>query len=159
MPQPPTIPVIAHEDVRLIPALSQKTFFSASALVQTFTWEFDLAARITDSNQFLNTSVAPANSFTINGGGAGPQIAPQAAVGPFLDIFVVTDAPGGASIAVSMAADANPCKYYGVFQGAVPLNIPTNFAQLRITGRFVLINILNQAGGTVLEIGCYIRNL
>lgn len=163
MPQPPTIPVLAHENVRAIPSLSQKTFFVAAAAAnQPFIWEFDLAARITDPNQFLNSSVAPANSNTIAGGGAGlggGQTTPQPAMGPFADVFILTTGAGGGSVGIDYAVDASPCSYYNLFTGGFPAFVPTEVTGLRVTARFVRFTVNNATAAATIEIGFYIRNV
>jgi hypothetical protein len=158
MPQPPGTPLIAHENVRTIPALSQKTFQSVVAGAESFIWEFDLAARITDPNQFLTANVAPANSTTIAGGGAGPQTTPQPAIGPFLDALVFTNGVGGGSLLVEYAADASPCNYRSIANTAVPSGVATNISGLRVTGRFVRITFTNVSPVVTIEVGYYIRN-
>jgi len=152
-------PIIAHENVRAIPALSQKVFRdAASGANQDYFWEFDLAAFITDPGQLLNTAVAPANSQTVNGGGAGPQIAPQAAIGPICDIGVFTSGAAGGTISASYAVDANPCLYRTFFTTPVPTIAFSNVSGLRVTGRFLLLGFRNITAGAVVELGFYIRS-
>jgi hypothetical protein len=159
MPQPPNLPLIAHENVRAIPALSQRTFQVAAAdALQTFIWEFDLAARITDPNQFLSALAAPAGSTTIAGGGAGPQTTPQPAIGPLMDALAFTSGAGGGTLLVEYAVDANPCRYRQIANSAVPAGIATNISGLRVTGRFVRITFTNVTAAATVEVGYYIRN-
>ena len=160
MPQPPTIPIIAKENVRIIPGLTQRTFQSAAAgAASTFIWEFDLAARITDFNQFINANPAPTNSTTIAGGGAGPQTTPQPALGPFLDALAFTSGAGGGSLLVEYAVDGNPCLYRAIANSAVPAGVATNISGLRVTGRFVRITFTNVTAAATIEAGYYIRNV
>lgn len=152
MPQPPTLPVIAHENIRTIPSLSQKTFFTAfSGLAQSFSWEFDLAARITDANQFIGgvaTPAAPANS----------TITPQPAIGPWCDWFVFTSGGTGGTMTMEYAADASPCSYRTMFTTLIGPGNATNASGLRVTGRFVRLTFAVAALGSVVEVGYYIRN-
>jgi hypothetical protein len=163
MPQPPTTPIIRKENVRLIPALTQRTFQSAAAGAgATFVWEWDLALRITDFNQFIGTVIfAPANSATTAAGvaGAGPQTVPQPALGPFLDAAVFCNGVGGATITVEFAIDSSPCNYRTVAITIVPQNVFTNIAQLRVTGRFARVTATNVTAAATIEFGSYIRNL
>ena len=160
MPQPPTVPIIAHENVRLITALAQKTFQSAAAGANsTFIWEYDLGARLTDFNQFLNANVAPANSTTTVAGGAGPQVTPQPAIGPFADAFVFTSGAGGGTLQLEYAADANPCNYRAMSNTVVNAGIAANISGLRVTGRFVRFTFTNVTNGATVEVGFYIRNI
>lgn len=159
MPQPPLIPIIAHENVRFLPSLSQKTFQSAAAgAAATFIWEFDLALRITDPNQFLNANIAPANSTTIAGGGPGTQTTPQPAIGPFADVGVVTSGAGGGQIKTEIAVDASPCNYQIMSIVAIPASTFGNISGLRVTGRFVRFTFTNISAGAVVEVGFFIRN-
>jgi hypothetical protein len=160
MPQPPTIPILAHEDVRLIPALSQNTVRDAAAgAAETFIWEWDLAARITDLNQFTSALAGPANSTTTVMGGAGPQVTPQPAIGPFLDVAAFCSGAGGATITVEVAIDASPFNYRTQAITIVNQNVFTNISALRITGRFVRITLTNVTAAALVEFGSYIRNL
>jgi hypothetical protein len=161
MPQPPTIPVLAHELTRILPALAQKTFSAAAADAnQVFRWEFDLAARITDHNQFLNANPAPANSSTIAGGGAGPQTTPQVALGPIADVGMFFAGAGGGQLLVEFAVDANPCLYRAISPAIiVPAATFSNLSGLRITGRFVRFSATNITAASLTEVGFYIRNL
>ena len=160
MPQPPTIPIIAKENVRIIPGLSQRTFQAAAADAgQVFRWEWDLAARITDFNQFISALAGPANSSTTVMGGAGPQTTPQPALGPFMDAAAFCTGLGGATITVEFAIDASLCNYRTVAITIVPQNVFTNIAQLRVTGRFVRITLTNVTAAATIEFGSYIRNL
>jgi hypothetical protein len=162
MPQPPTTPFLAHENVRFLPSLTQKVFNNqAAGAAATFVWEFDLAARITDAAQFFSgliTPVAPSNSSTTAGGGAGPQVTPQPAIGPFLDAFVFTSGAGGGSLLVEYAVDANPCLYRSVSNTVVAASTGTNLSGLRVTGRFVRLTFTNVTAASVIEVGYYIRN-
>lgn len=159
MPQPPTIPIIAHENVRAIPSLSQKTFFSAAAgALQQFIWEFDLAARVTDPNQLISANVAPVGSTTIAGGGSGPQNTPQPAIGPFCDWFVFTSGAAGGQASMDYAVDADPCSYRTFFLSTIAGNNPTNASGLRVTGRFIRLRFINVTAGATVEVGYYIRN-
>jgi hypothetical protein len=162
MPQPPTTPILAHENVRLIPALSQHVFQSAAAGAgATFIWEFDLGSRITDANQFLSglvTPVAPANSSTLAGGGAGPQTTPQPAIGPLIDAFAFASGAGGGTLTVEYAADASPCLYRVMSITVVPSGVGTNISGLRGTARFVRFTFTNVTAGATIEAGFYIRN-
>lgn len=159
MAQPPVTPILAHENVRTIPALTQKTFFSAAAGAGAgFVWEFDLAARITDENQFVSALVAPANSSTTAGGGAGPQTTPQPAIGPLCDWFVITSGAGGGTVSVEYAVDASPCSYYPVFSTLIIANNAANASGLRVTGRFVRLRFTNVSAAAIVELGFYIRN-
>jgi hypothetical protein len=157
MPQPPTTPVLAHEDVRVIPSLSMKTFNVVGLAGGITTWEFDLAARISDSNQFLNANPAPANTRCTAGGGVGPQITPQPALGPLADAMVLVNG-GNATLSMLFAVDANPCLYYQFFGGVVNSGIPANINGLRITGRFVMFMFTNVTLGATIELGFYVRN-
>lgn len=160
MPQPPTLPVIAKELVRICPSLSQNTVRDAAAGAgEVFVWEWDLALRLTDTGQFIGALPAPANSTTIAGGGAGPQATPQPAFGPFLDVIAFCTGAGGASITVEISVDASPFSYRTQAITIVPQNVLTNIAQLRITGRFVRITLTNVTAAAVVEFGSYIRNL
>jgi hypothetical protein len=163
MGQPPTVPVIAKENVRILPALAQKTFHDpAAGAAEAFVWEYDLAARLTDPNEFLSgqpTPVAPANSTTIAGGGAGPQTTPQPAVGPFMDAVVFTSGAGGGTLLVEYAVDADPCNYIVVAQTVIAQNTLSNLSGLRVTGRFVRVTFTNVTAAAVVEFGSYIRNL
>jgi hypothetical protein len=160
MPQPPALPVIAKELVRIVPSLSQHTVQDAAAgAAEVFVWEWDLALRLTDTGQFLSALAAPANSTTTAGGGAGPQTTPQPAFGPFLDAVAFCSGAGGGSITIEIAVDASPCNYRTQAVTIVPQNVLTNIAQLRITGRFVRVTMTNVTAGAVVEFGTYIRNL
>jgi len=160
MAQPPTVPVIPKENVRIIPSLAQRTFQSAAAGAgATFVWEFDLGARITDPNQFTSASVAPANSSTTAGGGAGPQTTPEPAIGPFLDAVAFCTGAGGASITIEYAVDASLCNYRSMAVTIVPQNTLTNLSGLRVTGRFVRATLTNVTAAATIEFGIYIRNL
>jgi hypothetical protein len=160
MPQPPALPVIAKELVRIVPALAQKGFQSAAeGAGATRIYEWDLALRITDTGEFLNANPAPANSSTTAGGGAGPQTTPQPAFGPFLDVVAFCSGAGGGSITVEYAVDANPCNYRTMAVTIVPQNTLTNLSSLRVTGRFVRITFTNVTAGATIEFGSYIRNL
>lgn len=159
MPQPPIIPILAHENVRIIPALSQRVFQNpAAGAASTFVWEFDLAARITDPNQFIGVGVAPANSSTTAGGGAGPQVTPQPAIGPFLDALAFTTGAGGGTLLVEYAVDATPCNYRTISNTAVPASTAINISGLRVTGRFVRITFTNITAAATIEAGYYVRN-
>ena len=160
MPQPPTIPLIAHEDVRAIPALTQRPFQSAAAGAgATFIWEYDLAVRITDAIQFISALVAPTNSTTIAGGGVGPQTTPQPAIGPLLDAMVFCTGAGGGTLLIEFAVDANPCLYRPMSSGTVvPASTLVNVSGLRVTGSFVRGTFTNVTAGAVVEFGLYIRN-
>jgi len=160
MPQPPTLPVIAKELVRIVPALSQRTFNDqAAGAGETFVWEWDLALRLTDTGQFINANPAPANSTTTAGGGAGPQTTPQPAFGPYLDAAAFCDGAGGATITIEYAIDANPFNYRTIAVTVVPQNVFTNISGLRVTARFVRVTVTNVTAASVLEAGSYIRNL
>jgi hypothetical protein len=160
MAQPPTTPLLAHENVRMIPALTQKTFCDLASVNQhIFIWEFDLAARITDPGQLLNANAAPTGSSTIAGGGAGPQTTPQPAIGPLADVFIFTNSSGGGTLRIRYAADANPCSYYPMYTATVPTLTPTNVSGLRVTGRFIEFFFQAAAAAAcVVECGFYIRN-
>lgn len=159
MPQPPTIPILAHENIRLIPALSQRVFFDAAGGAgETYVWEFDLAARITDPNQFVGVLVAPANSSTTAGGGAGPQVTPQPAIGPLMDALVFTSGAGGGSLLTEYAVDASPFSYRAIATTVVPVSTAVNISGLRVTGRFVRITLTNVTAAATVEAGYYIRN-
>lgn len=159
MPQPPTNPVLAHENTRNIPSLSQKTFFNAAAgAVSFFDWEFDLGSRVTDANQFISALAAPVGGATIAGGGAGPQTTPQPAIGPWLDWVVFTNGAGGGQMTVQYAADASPCNYINIFDNAIPASVLTNASGLRVTGRFVRLIFRNNTAGARVEVGFYIRS-
>jgi hypothetical protein len=159
MPQPPVIPYIAHENVRILPSLTERMFQSAAAGAgQTFIWEFDLGARITDPNQFANQNPAPANTTCTVGGGAGPQVTPQIAIGPFLDALVFTSGAGGGSLLVEYAADTNPFLYRSISNTVTGAGVATNLSGLRVTGRFVRLTFTNVTAGSVVEGGYYIRN-
>jgi len=159
MPQPPTIPILAHENVRTIPALTQRVFQSAAAgAASTFIWEFDLGLRITDANQFISALVAPANSTTTAGGGAGPQTTPQPAIGPFLDALVFTSGAGGGSLLVEYSVCASPCNYRAISSTVVGTGVAVNISGLRVTGRFVRLTFTNVTAGSTIEAGYYIRN-
>lgn len=160
MAQPPTTPVIPHELVREIPSMTQKTFRNGAAgAASTFVWEFDLAARVTDANQFLNANVAPANSATTAGGGAGPQTTPQPAVGAFLDVFVFTSGAGGGTLLIEEAADANPCNYRTVNTVAIAAGVEGGVQGFRVTGRFVRCTFTNVTAAAVVEVGYYLRSV
>jgi len=163
MPQPPTIPVIAKEFVRIIPALSQRTFQSAAeGAGATRVWEWDLGLRITDSNQFQGVVIfAPANSATTGAGvaGAGPQVVPQPALGPFLDAGAFCSGAGGATITVEFAIDSSPCNYRTMAVTIVPQNVFTNISGLRVTSRFARVTFTNVTAAATIEFGSYIRNL
>lgn len=160
MAQPPTVPILAHEDVRLITGLTQRTFQSAAAgAASTFVWEYDLAARLTDFNQFLTQLVAPANSSCIAIGGAGPQVTPQPAIGPFADAFAFTGGAGGGTLQLEYAADASPCNYRAMSNTVVVAGIATNISGLRVTARFVRFTFTNITAGAPIEVGFYIRNI
>ncbi len=165
MPQPPTIPIIPKENVRIVPALSQRTFQSAAAGAgATFIWEWDLGARITDPNQFISVpppaaNAAPANSTTTVAGGAGPQTTPEPAIGPFLDAVAFCTGAGGGSITVEYAVDSTPCNYRTMAVTIVPQNTLTNLSGLRVTGRFVRVTFTNVTAAATIEFGSYIRNL
>lgn len=166
MSQPPQFPILAHENVRNIPALSQKTFYDESAgAVEFFAWEFDLGLRVTDPNQFIVqpnpavlTTYAPTGGGTLAGGGAGPQTTPQPAIGPWLDWVVYTDGAGGGQMTVQYAVDAAPCSYVNIFDNAIPSGIITNSSGLRVTGRFVRLVFRNNTAGAVVQCGYYIRS-
>lgn len=163
MPQPPDTAILAHEDVRVIPGLAQHVFFDAAAgALETYIWEFDQAARVTDFNQFLSglpTPAAPANSTTTIAGGAGPQTTPQPALGIFLDALAFTSGVGGALLTVEYAVDASPCSYRTFAVTIVPASTLTNISGLRVTGRFVRCTLQNITVGATVEFGIYIRNL
>lgn len=159
MPQPPTIAILPKEDVRVIPSLSQRTFMDAAAGAgETYVWEFDLGARLTDANQFLSAAVAPTNSSTTAGGGAGPQTTPQLALGVFLDALLFCTGAGGATLTVEYAVDVT-CAYRTFSVTAVPQNTLANISGLRVTGRFVRITATNVTAAATIEFGVYIRNL
>lgn len=162
MAQPPTIPVLAHENIRLIPALSQRVFQDAAAGAgETFVWEFDLAARITDPAQFINgvaTLAAPANSSCTVVGGGGPQVTPQPAIGPFLDALCFTTGAGGGSLLVEYSVDASPFDYRSISNTVVGASTAVNIAGLRVTGRFVRLTFTNVTAAADVEAGYYIRN-
>lgn len=164
MAQPPTTPYLAREFVRLLPSLTQKVFRSAAAgAAETFIWEFDLGARITDPSQFLTPPPAaavagPANSSTTVMGGAGPQTTPQPAIGPLLDAFVLTTGAAGGSLLVEYAADASPCNYRAMATTAVAASTASNISGLRVTARFVRLTFTNTTAGAIVEVGYYIRN-
>jgi hypothetical protein len=160
MPQPPTLPVIAKELIRVVPSLSQNTVQNAAAGAgAVFVWEWDLALRLTDTGQFISALAAPANSTTTAGGGAGPQTTPQPAFGPFLDAVAFCTGAGGGTITVEYAVDASPCNYRTMAVTIVPQNTLTNLSGLRVTGRFVRITFTNVTAAAVIEFGSYIRNL
>jgi len=163
MPQPPTTPILSKENVRLIPALAQRTFQSAAAgAASTFVWEWDLATRITDPNELIGLAIfAPANTATTAAGvaGAGPQTVPQPAIGPFLDAAAFCTGAGGATITVEFAIDSSPCNYRTMVITIVPQNVFTNIAQLRVTGRFARVTLTNVTAGATIEFGSYIRNV
>jgi len=163
MPQPPTTPVIAKENVRIVPALAQRTFQSAAeGAGATRVWEWDLGTRITDANEFTGVAIfAPANTATTGAGvaGAGPQVVPQPAFGPFLDAGAFCSGAGGATITVEYAIDSSPFNYRTVAVTIVPQNVFTNISGLRVTGRFVRVTFTNVTAAALIEFGSYIRNL
>lgn len=163
MAQPPALPVIAKELTRIVPSLSQNTRQDAAADAgETYVWEWDLALRLTDPNQFVAgtaTLAGPANSSTTAMGGAGPQTTPQPAFGPFLDAVAFCSGAGGGTITVEYAVDASPCNYRTMAVTIVPTNTLTNLSGLRVTGRFVRITFTNVTAAAVVEFGSYIRNL
>lgn len=159
MSQPPSAPILAHENTRNIPSLSQKTLQSASAGAgEFFGWEFDLALGITDASQFITNAAAPIGGGTIAGGGPGPQTTPQAAVGPWADVVVFTSGAGGGILLIQYAADASPCTYQNIFLNNIPGAQITNASGLRVTGRFVRFLFQNLTAASVVECGFYIRS-
>lgn len=159
MAQPPTTPILAHENTRNIPSLTQKTFQDpASPAAQFYGWEFDLGLGITDASQFISQLAAPIGGSTIAGGGPGPQTTPQPAVGPWLDVVVFTTGAGGGNLLIQYAADASPCTYQNIFLNAIPGGQITNASGLRVTGRFVRVLFQNLSAGATVECGFYIRS-
>ena len=151
-------PIIAHENIRAIPSLSQKTFREAASL-GPFIWEFDLGLLITDPSQFISAAAFPLGTNTTAGGGPGPQTTPQPAIGPLCDVFVLHGSVGGALLQLSYAADASPCNYIAFYTSLVPVLTLTNVAGLRVTGRFLKCSLTIIGGvASSVELGFYVRN-
>lgn len=145
MAQPPTTPVLARELVRVIPFAAQKTFAQVVANAGTLSAEFDVAAAVTDSNQFLS-------------GGFPGAANPPHAVGPYLDALVFSPVAG--TLLVEYAVDLG-CLYRSIANSGVAAGVASNISGLRITGRFVRLTYTNTSGagsGTNVELGIYVRS-
>ncbi len=145
MAQPPAN-FISRMLARFLPFATQKTFQNAAlGAAGTFVAEFDVGKRITDRNQFL------VGAFPGAGG-----VAPQVAVGPYLDAGAFS--AGAGSILIEFAIDQS-CLYRTVTTTLVPANAFTNVSGLRITARFVRVTYTNTSGaGALAEFGTFIRS-
>ena len=146
MAQPPTTTYLAHETVKVLPFAAQKTFRNAAlAAAGTLVVEFDVSEKVVDPNTFLG------GAFPGAGG-----IAPQVAIGPYLDALSFSDQAG--QINVDYAVDQS-CAYRNLFIVVVAANVPVNISGLRITGRFVRITYTNTAAvAALVEHGVYVRS-
>jgi len=143
MTQPPSIPFLARQLVRVIPFAAQFTARNAAlANAASIVAEFDVAIHSTDANSFLT--------------GALPGGTPIPATGQNLDALVF--ATGVGTLLVEFAVDLS-CAYRSIANSNVPASTPTNISGLRITGRFVRVTFTNTSGGAALvEFGAYVRS-
>jgi len=149
MPQPPVRPVLSRELVRIIPFAAHRTFnVAALANGATLIAAFDISLAVTDVNQFIGGVENPALNPSAD--------ATQFAVGPYLDAMVFC--AGNGSVLIEYAVDYT-CLYRSVNTTLVPAATLTNFAGIRITGRFVRVTFTNLSGAAALtEFGVYIRS-
>ena len=148
MAQPPVRPVMSRGLVRAVPFVTPNIqIVAALANNGILTAEFDTLEGFADSNLYAITGAFP-----------GTNTAKTHAVGPLLDAFVFADQITW--LDVSFAVDRG-----GTYRAIAPTTIIpastfANISGLRITGRFVLVQLTNKSGAAnaAVEFGVYVRS-
>lgn len=161
MAQPPSRPIMARGLSRVVPFVTPRTFlangtpaYPALPAAGSVKAEFDCLEGFADHNLFNTTLAYP-----------GVNTPKLHAVGPLLDCALWADGAAG-HIAGNVA---NLCVYYAIDRGCsyrapVPPTVINgnqfaNISGLRITGRFVMVELDNIAGADIyLEFGVYVRS-
>lgn len=140
---PLSSPYVTRILVRNMPFDAQNTFVGNLGALATRTAEFDTGLAITDPNQLLAGN--PVGAGTV-----------QHAVGPFIDVLVFAAAI--ATLTIDYAVDGG-ASYRNVATTPVAAATPVNVSGLRITGRFVRVQLTDVSGAVnAIEFGAYVRS-
>lgn len=146
MAQPPIRPVMARSLSRAVPFVCTRTFKGALNNGSSVGAEFDTLETFADPNQFNTVDFFPSGAPAIH------------AVGPWLDAAVFCDQ--ATALRVEYSVDRG-CNYHQPAPDiAILASTFSNIAQLRITGRFVRVTLLNNSGvnAVTTEFGIYVRS-